>query len=135
MLPNQLVIGHIAVERSDQVIAITPGLRNIRVAFAAMRLAIAHEVHPMARPALSEALGSQQAINQGSVGILSTVVREALDILERRRQACQIKRKPANQGSSVGRRSGGEALSFQFGEHESVERVEGPLSVLDGRRR
>src|SRR5690606_33133148 len=54
VLGEERVVGHVGVERADDVIAIAPRLGDGEVLLVAVRLREAHEVEPMAAPGLSE---------------------------------------------------------------------------------
>ena len=64
MFGDELIVGHIIIERPYQVVAVSPRMRNDRIAFTAMRICITQPVHPVAGPLFSETLIFQQGIDQ-----------------------------------------------------------------------
>ena len=69
MLPDEAVVGHVGVEGANQIVAVAPGLRDGRVAFAAMRVGVADEVHPVAGEVLAVAGRGQQAVDDLGEGL------------------------------------------------------------------
>ena len=47
LLAHELVVGDVGIERADEVVAITPRLNDLWIAFAAAGIGVAHEVHPV----------------------------------------------------------------------------------------
>ena len=48
LFTDKLVVRDVVVKGANEVIAIAPRLRNIRVAFAPMGIGVAYEIHPVA---------------------------------------------------------------------------------------
>ena len=69
LLADKLVVGDIGVEGADQVIAIAPRLRDGGVAFAAVGVGVADEVHPVAGEVFAVTRRSQQPVDHLRVGL------------------------------------------------------------------
>ena len=54
VLAQQLIIRNICIQCADEIVTILVGVRDARITLAPKRLGVAHPVHPMSRPALSE---------------------------------------------------------------------------------
>ena len=63
------VVGLVAVERIDHVVAIPPGERLGRVALVAVGLGVANQVQPVPAPGLAVTGRGEQPIDQSLVGI------------------------------------------------------------------
>ena len=48
LFTDKLVVRDVVVKRANEVIAIAPGLRDVRVAFAPMGIGVADQIHPVA---------------------------------------------------------------------------------------
>ena len=59
LLAHELIVRYIPIEGPDQVVAITPRLDDLRIAFAAAGIGVADEVHPMASEVFAITLGGQ----------------------------------------------------------------------------
>ena len=97
LFPNELVIGLIAVEGANDVVAVPPGVRFSLVGLVTVGLSEAHQIKPMTSPLLAVMRGLQQAIDQVFPSLCRWVVNEGLDGLRRRRQAGEIVGDPSNQ--------------------------------------
>ena len=109
---DELVVGHVGVEGADDVIAVLVGVGDGVVELVAARLAVAHQVEPVPRPALAELRRRQQPIDHLLVGVRRLVLDEGVDLLRRRRQADQVEGHAAQQSALVGgrRRAPGPSL-------------------------
>ncbi len=69
---HELIVGHVGVERADQIVAVVRGADDFRIALGAVRFGIANPVHPVAGPALAELRAGQQLVDKlldrGAVG-------------------------------------------------------------------
>ena len=135
VLADELVVGHVGVERPDQVVAIAPRLRDVRVALAAVRLAVAYQVHPVTGPALAEVRRVEIAVDQGLVGVWRDIADEARDLGRRRREPAQVERQPADEGLAVGGTGRRHPLGVEPRSDEAVDGPNGPRRVGDIRRR
>ena len=69
LLTDELVVRDVRIEGSDEIVAVAPGLRDGRVAFAAVGIRVADQVHPMAGEVFAVARGGQQAIDDLGEGL------------------------------------------------------------------
>ena len=70
MFPDELVVGDVRVQGPHQVSrGVLPSLGHLRVALAPVRVRVAHQIHPVASPALSEAVRVQHAANEPHVRV------------------------------------------------------------------
>ena len=134
MLPDQLVVRDVAVEGADEVVAVPPGERDVGVALAAVRLAVAEQVHPVARPALAEVWRVEVAVHQVGVRRWRPVAGEPRDLGRGRRQPPQIERQAADERRAVGVRGRGESRLLEPRQDEPVGRRRRPGLVIHGGR-
>ena len=92
LLADEPAEGEVAVERSDDVIAIGPGVVAALVLVVAVGVAVVDDVEPVPAPALAVMGAGQQPIDQSFVGVRIRVADERVDLLGRRRQAEQVER-------------------------------------------
>ena len=97
MFADELVVGQVAVEGANEIVTVTPGHRQFRIALAAVRFAIAHQIHPMPRPALAETRRGQQPIHYFRVGLGRRIVKKLALLRRRRRQAREREGDPTQQ--------------------------------------
>ena len=103
VLTDQLIVGHVRIESANQVVAILPRIRDVRITLAAVGVRVADPVHPVAGPALAEVGRVQVVIHHLFVGLRIRISEKLIDLLRARRQSHQRKTQPANQGGAVGR--------------------------------
>ncbi len=72
MLTNQLIVGNVRVESSNQIIAILKGACDLEISLPAVSFRISKPIHPMARPAFAEMGRSQQSVNRFRYGSIGT---------------------------------------------------------------
>ena len=134
---DQLVHGDVRVQRPDQVVAVTPGVGDRRVAFAAVRLGVADPVHPVPGPTLAEGRIGQEPVDllrHSGVPVDRGAAFEVGGLCRRRRQAGQHVGQPAHDGPGFGKRRGFELGLGKPGAQETVDRVLRPQPVGDFRR-
>ena len=73
---DEAVVRLVRVERTDDVIAVTPGMFPVAVALEAVGVGVARDVQPLQRPALAVMGGGQQALDQIGVSSRRAVVQE-----------------------------------------------------------
>ena len=134
LFSDELVVRQVGVERADQVIAVPPGVRDRIIAFVTEGLGVAHQVQPMTGPAFAEPWRGEQTIHDLGESILGIVLAKCLHFPGRRREPGDVEGGAADQRSFVRRRSGRDALRFQPGENEMVDRAGRPSRVPDRRR-
>src|SRR5262249_20103536 len=67
LFPDEPVVRLIVIERTDDVIAVAPGLGSIVIAPMSVRLRVSHEVQPVSTPAFAMARTCQQTADQDLV--------------------------------------------------------------------
>ena len=87
VFPHELVVGNVPVEGPDQVIAIVPRALNLVVPLVAVRLGVAHHVHPVPRPPFAVARRSQQRVHVALVSPRAPVVQKPFQQPGLRRQS------------------------------------------------
>ena len=87
---NENVKGRVPVERADDIIPVSPGRRPFDVGGKAVRLCIAHQIQPVARPTFSVAGIVEESIDQFLVTFWVGVMQKAADLLGRGRQPDQV---------------------------------------------
>ena len=129
LLAHELVVREIVVERPDEVVAIAPRIGKLGVPLAAVRLAVADEIHPVAREALAEARGGEQPIDGGLVGCRRRIGGEGEHLLGAGRKPGEDERQPPQErrrGSDRGRLKAG---SVESGGQKAIDRVAGPIGA------
>ena len=100
MFTHELVIRHIVIQGSDQIIPVAPCVRDIVVPFVAVRFRKSHDIQPVPRKPFAELRRCQQAIDQmciRAVVVLLAGFNKRCDIIWLRRQASQYKTRTADQ--------------------------------------
>ena len=64
VLDDELVVGHIGVERADDVVAILKRVGDVVIELMPARLGVAHQVEPMPAPAFAEVGRGEQLVDQ-----------------------------------------------------------------------
>ena len=123
---EELVIRLVPVERVDHVIAVTPDVRLGPVALEAVGLGVAHQVEPVAGPALAVAGRRQQPIDHLLEPVRRFVGQQRVNFLGRGRQADQIVMDPPQQRQPVRGRHRPQPRRFQLGQHEGIDRIAHP---------
>ena len=131
MLKDKTVVGLVFIERFDNVITITPGLRAFGVEFITIRFAEAHDIEPVLRLAFTITRRRQQSSHDLFIGIRRIVREEGCNLGRRWRQAGQIERHAPQQRAFIGWRRRRETFLFQRGENKSIYRIAHPGSVAD----
>ena len=127
---DELVVGHVAVEGADEVIPVTPGHRQFRVALAAVRFAVANQIHPVPRPTLPEPRRGEQPIHSLLVGIGRSVATEVLDLVDGGRQSRQRECDATQQRLAAGRRGRPKPAFLHLREEKPINRMLRPRGVL-----
>ena len=65
---NKLIVGDIAVEGANQIVAIAPRTANFVVPFVAVGFGVANHIHPVARPFFSKVRRREQMVDIRFVG-------------------------------------------------------------------
>ena len=97
VLAHEAVVRDVGVERSDQVVAISPSVRDQRIVLGAVRVAVADEVHPMSRPVLAELRRCERAVNQFCKRIRRFIGDEGFEVVRFRRQSGQHERESSRE--------------------------------------
>ena len=79
LFADELIVGHIFVEGSHDVIAIAPDERFGRIALVTVCFGVADHIHPVPRPAFSELGRGEQSVDQLLVGIGCGIVDKRFD--------------------------------------------------------
>ena len=135
LLPDEEVVRLVAVERVDDIVAVTPRVRHVGVALITGGVGVAREIEPVAPPAFAVVRIVKQPIDQAPVSQRVAIVDEGIGDIRRRRDTEQIKIQPADECPALGQRRRLDALGLEFGEDESVNRVADPVGLRDHRRR
>jgi len=98
LLFDEKVVGYVVVERFDDPIAITPGIRiRLPVATSVAIFGIARHVEPIAAPSLAVPPAGQQTINQLFIAFRVSILREALNLFETGFQSHEVQISAADQ--------------------------------------
>jgi len=124
--PDELVEGHVLVERADDEVPVTPCLGAVVVHFESVAFGKPRDIQPVASPSLAESGVTQQSID-GPVPCLRLACRtEAQDMSWGWWQADHVERRAAEQD---GRSRGGSRVEVGpsvFGGDKCVDRISDP---------
>ena len=135
LILDETGIGRVAVERTDNVIAVGPGVGSGLVFVVTVRFAVVNHIEPMPRPPFAVARGTEQSIHHSFIRVRAVVRQELPYLLRRGRQPGQIKAQPSNQGHAVGFAGGRQAFGLQFCQDKLIDRIPGPMPIFHGRNR
>ncbi len=131
---DEAVVGLVVVEALHHVVAVAPGVEEVRILLKAGRVAVAGEIEPVLAPLFAVAGRGEQLVDQLRVCIGAAVGEEGLDFVVRGRKAMQVEGGAADERRFVGGGGAFEALLLQLGVDEVVNigaggadrRLEGP---------
>ncbi len=133
--PEELVVGHVGVERPDHEVAVVEGVAPVPVELVAAALAVADHVEPVPGPPLAELRAGEQPLHDFLIRIRRGIGQKRLQLLRRRRQSDEIERHPAQQRRLRRLGVGNDARRLLPGADEAVDVVFHPGRVLDRGRR
>ena len=135
LFDDELVVGFVAVEGIDDVVAVSPGVGVAQV-FAAFGVAlgvgVAGDIEPVAAPAFTVGRGGKQAVDEGGVGGVGITERigfEGDDLGFGGWEAGEVEGEAADQRAAIGSGVGAEAMVCEFGEDEVIDGVLDPRGV------
>ncbi len=125
LLDDEPIVGRVAVERGDDVVAVGIGPVEVGVLEedVALGIGVPGDVEPVPPPALAIPRRGQQAVDQAGIGVGGRIGLEGGDLLGGRRQPEQVERDAADQGPPVGGRRRRQRGGLEPGQDEAVERV------------
>ena len=129
MLGKKAIVGHVGIERPDDVIAIPPGVGNRIIANIAAGLAEPHQVEPVFGPVLAERRALEQFVDEPGRGIGTWIVHKRRHLLGRGWQADDRNLQPADERGAIGRWRRLESAGDYFFEQEAVDRLGEPRPV------
>ncbi len=133
LLLEEARIRLVRIERLDHIVAITIGVGAGLIALETRAVGIAHEIEPATGLTFAIARGRKQAIHQFFVSVRRSVVDKGGDLVRRRDDAPNVERGAANEGRAIRVRRRLQALGFELGENECVNRRAHPFLLLDDR--
>ena len=101
MLDRELIERHIVIDRVDDPLAPTPGMRPDVVPFVTVTIAVMSRVEPVLAPPLAVVWLIKQPFHQIVVRRFRSVRQKLVDCLRRRRQANQIQMDPPQQRGAI----------------------------------
>ena len=125
LLDRKLVERLVAVERLDDPVAPWPNLPRI-VAKETVRIGVARGIEPVGRHAFAEVRRSEQSLHHPLVRVGPCIGQKRIQFLDRRGQASQVKRYPAQQRSLVGLGGGTKLFLLEPGKDKVVNFIAGP---------
>ena len=121
LLLDEPPVGLVGIERTNDIIAIGPGMIAAFVFVVAVRIAVVRYVEPVASPAFAITRRIQQTIHEPQVGIGGRVVQEAINFLWTGRKPKQVEAQATNQREAVCFSRRFKAFSFEGRQHEGVD--------------
>ena len=123
---------HILVERLDDPVAVSPDGAG-KVFFVSVRVGVAGQVEPVARPAFAESGRGEQPVDRGFVRSVGRIRAECVGVFRGGRQPRQIKACAPQQHPAIRLRGRAQVFPIQPGQHEAVDVVFWPCGVGHGR--
>ena len=119
LLGDETIKRHIRIHRINDVITITPRMREGQVRLTPVRFREACHIQPVTAPPLAKARTAQQLVHHflqsvGHVRRVGLVRQKLLHLLRCRRQADEIKEQPAQQQHRLRFRRGRQAVLLQL---------------------
>jgi hypothetical protein len=122
LFPKKLIVGHVAIERVDDPIAILVRLRHGIIRRVAARVGIAHDIEPVPTPAFPVAGRCEQTIHDLLKRLRRGVGQKFRHLLRRWRQTGEVKRDPAKERPLIRRRRGCHPRLLKSGKNEIIHR-------------
>ena len=135
LLLQEEVVGNVVVEGPDDVVPVSPGMREGRIAsqpIVAIRFAVTPNIQPMPAPAFTEMRRGQESIDQSlhcRLPVLLAGVEERADLVVGRSQSDEVEVESTDQRSGWGIIGGPEFPGLQLGKEEPVDVIPGPVLV------
>ena len=127
VLSDQLVVGNVLVERADQVVAVLIRVGDRRVAFGAVGVRVAHDVHPVPSPAFAVGGGREQLVDDPLQRVVARVLLERAQRSRGRREPGErVVQAPEQHPTRGLRRALQAARALRCGD-EAVDGVCGPV--------
>ena len=127
LLAHEPVVGHVVVERVDDVVAVLPCVGVPVILVVAGGVGVAGDVQPVPAPALAVQRGGEEPLDHSLVSLRRIVVEKRRGFLRGRRYAGEVERGAAQPRQFRGRRRGSQSLLLELGQHEAVDRLDGPV--------
>ena len=137
VFPDQLVIGNIRIQGSNQVVPVSVGIGNIGVALTAMRVRIPDPIHPVTCPTLAKLRRFQQFAYQlfdRRLRIIGVTLAKGILLFLGGRQAYDCKVKTPEQSEGIRNLVWLKFGSFHTFEKKFIHWMSGPFIVHDLRR-
>ena len=134
VFPDQLVIGNIRIQGSNQVVPVSVGIGYIGVALTAMRVRIPDPIHPVARPTLAKLRRLQQFVYQlfdRRLRIIGVTLAKGILLFLGGRQAYDCKVKTPEQSEGIRNLVWLEFGSFHAFEKKFIHWMPRPFIVHD----
>ena len=119
---DEIVPGEVAVEGPDHPVA-PPPHRAIAIDLEAVAIRIAGQIEPVGRHPLAVARAREKPVEEFFIGLGALVGDKGGHLLRGRRQACDIKRRPANQPDPIGLRLRRDAALGKPLSHKMIDRM------------
>ena len=121
LLPDELIVGLVRVERLDDVVAIRMRIAPFAIRLETIRVGVADDVQPVTRPAFAVARAGQDLIHQAFPRVLPGVGHETGDLIRCGRKAVHYQIEATDQGPPIGLRAQLQLLRLQFRGDEGVD--------------
>ena len=125
LFADELVVRDVGIEGADEVIAVAPSLWDGGIAFAAVRVGVADEVHPVTGEVFAVARRGQQAVDDFGEGFRRLVGFERGDLRGGGGQAREHIGSATEERGLVGRCGGSDAGGGDLRVEEAVDRARG----------
>ena len=136
LLADELVERLVGVQRTDDVIAVTPGVRPVGVgAEIAVGIGVAGGIKPVFPPPLSETRRRQIPLDHLFIRSRRSVVQKLFDRIRRRRQPGHIEADTANQRPPIGCRTNRQLLLLKPRLYVPIDGIPQAFQITNGGQR
>ena len=101
LVTQEMIVGHVSIERPDHPIAIMPGVVATLITFKPVRVGVMGNVQPVPCPPFSVMFRRQQTIDESFHSHRGGIVDKRIDVFRCWRQSVEIERQPANQCATI----------------------------------
>ena len=134
LLTDKAIVGLVAVEGVDDVVAVTVHFRDRAVSVVSRSVGVAREVEPVASPSLAMARRCKEPLDEARIGVRRGIFDEGLNRLGRRRQSHKIEVDAADESVPVGIACGAKSLLLALRDQEAIDEIRRPVVYPTWRR-
>ena len=128
---HEIVVRFVLVERFNDPVAVTPGVRIGNVVFLAAGLGVPGNIEPVPSPSFAERGRCKELLDDLRIGSLGAITHEGLDFLGGRGNPAQVEAQAPDEGRLVRIPHRSKGVFLELRQDERVDLVCSPPFVLD----